>query len=215
MNARHRLAGTDFVAGVAIEHHSRGVVDDVVGFLAAGTEVDGEHAGLVGVDERDVAAARRFHLDRFARLRQMRGIAALRGDPLLRLGVGTAGAERIAERCLRRCFIESAGHDQNANGLRARDLLDIFRSTAFERVESLGDLVRISSGDAKRTIHVGDEGFDARARALRRRDEAFRQRFRILVLAHERAAAGFHVEDERRCAHGQLFGHDRCRDQRQ
>src|SRR5438477_11505220 len=94
LDARDRLACADFVAGVAIEHHSRGVVDDVVGFLAAGTEVDGEHAGLVGVDERDVAAARRFHLDRFARLRQMRGIAALRGDPFLRLRVGTAGAER-------------------------------------------------------------------------------------------------------------------------
>src|SRR5882762_4009927 len=38
LDAGDRLAGADFIAGVAIEHHSRGVVNDVVGFLAAGAE---------------------------------------------------------------------------------------------------------------------------------------------------------------------------------
>ena len=70
LNPGDDVSAAHLVAGVAIEHDARGVVDLIVGLLAAGAEVDGEHAGLVRVDGGDETAARRAHLDRLARLRQ-------------------------------------------------------------------------------------------------------------------------------------------------
>src|SRR4051794_14981871 len=41
LNPRDHIACANFVSAALVEHHARGVVDHVVGFLAAGAEVDG------------------------------------------------------------------------------------------------------------------------------------------------------------------------------
>src|SRR2546425_1816990 len=118
LDARDDLSRPNLVACSAIEHDAGGVVDDVIGLLAAGAEVDGEHAGLVRVDEGDVAAARRFHFGRLARLGKPGRIAALRRDPFFGLLQSVAGPECIVERRARRFVAVASRHHQHPLGLR-------------------------------------------------------------------------------------------------
>src|SRR5437867_9387011 len=101
LDAGDDLSRAHLIAGPPIEHDAGGVINLVVGLLAACAEVDSEHAGLVGVDEGDVAAARRFHFDRLARLRKSRWVAALCRDPFLGLFQRAAGTECVVKRAAR------------------------------------------------------------------------------------------------------------------
>ncbi len=61
---------------------------------------------------------------------------------------------------------------------------------------------------AEGLAHVGDQRDALFAHALGGVDHDFGERDRIFILAHESAGAGFHVEDQRVDAFGELFAHD-------
>ena len=149
----------------------------------------GHHSGVRGARQ-----PRRIANDTRRRLPAARSIAS---------NFASAAPDDSASRTMRSASSSSAARPASTTiraGQPDDHLFEIRRALALQRLDALDDLERVADGAAERRVHRRDEGLGSHPVGGADRHERPRQRQRVVVRLHERAAAALHVEHHaRRC----------------
>ena len=216
-----RLARLHAVALVFVQHDARAEVDRAFLRLATGAEQNARAADLLGVRAHDAAALRRpdspLHGAQAEprRIAQVRAVAALRLDHLAQLLERRAAFDGVLRHRPRR--LDRSGLFAEIDHIRRKleaHRGQVRRPLPAERFADLDDLERIADGAAERAVHVGDERDGPAADLPADFHHLARERFGVRLRFHERAAAGFDVEQDAVAARRDLLAHDRRGDQR-
>src|ERR671923_234420 len=216
VNRRERVPRCDAVAALRVADDPDGVVDRVVLDGSARAEVDRRDADGEGAQPRHraVSGCRDLANDVCLRKRLDGGIAALRADPPLVDIERGAAPERVLNPGPGLVIGDAVAERDEVRGGGDRELGQVGRPVAAERLHRLADLERVSHRAPERLVHVGELADDLTIGAAPELEHRLGELSRVVERLHEGAVADLDVEDDRVRPGRDLLGHDARGDQR-
>src|ERR671925_1756178 len=216
VNRRERVPRCDAVAALRVADDPDGVVDRVVLDGSARAEVDRRDADGEGAQPRHraVSGCRDLANDVCLRKRLDGGIAALRADPPLVDIERGAAPERVLNPGPGLVIGDAVAERDEVRGGGDRELGQVGRPVAAERLYRLADLERVSHRAPERLVHVGELADDLPIGAAPELEHRLGELSRVVERLHEGAVADLDVEDDRVRPGRDLLGHDARGDQR-